>query len=247
MLHTLFRNRYRYRLVLFLLRRQRRAAAPNRRRSSALEAFASIAGLRLRTAPFAATDRFGFCRMQEVHMPAAAVSFSPDFRQRLEWSERLRDGYVVSIRPIRPGDAQREREFLARLPSEFRAYRFLGLIKRPDDAVAHELTHVDPACEFALVAIARNDEVGVAQYRTRGNGTCCDCSVTVDPLWQQRGVGRLLMLHLIDVARWRGIQRMYAVDPVRCAGAHKLAERLGFHCRPDPEDPIVTTFELVLR
>ena len=138
-------------------------------------------------------------------MPAAAVSFSPDFRQRLEWSERLRDGYVVSIRPIRPGDAQREREFLARLPSEFRAYRFLGLIKRPDDAVAHELTHVDPACEFALVAIARNDEVGVAQYRTRGNGTCCDCSVTVDPRWQQRGVGRLLMLHLIDVARWRGL------------------------------------------
>jgi hypothetical protein len=33
---------------------------------------------------------------------------------------------------------------------------------------------------------------------------------------------------------------------VRCAEAHHLAERLGFHCRPDPEDPIVTTFELLL-
>jgi len=179
-------------------------------------------------------------------MNAVAASVYAGFREGLEWSERLRDGRLISIRPIRPGDVQREREFLSRLPSEFHAYRFLGLIKRPDDAVAHELTHVDPSCEFALVAIARNDEVGVAQYRARRNGTCCDCSVTVDPDWQQRGVGRLLMLHLIDVARWRGIQRMYAVDPVRCAGAHKLAERLGFHCRPDPEDPIVTTFELLL-
>jgi hypothetical protein len=43
-----------------------------------------------------------------------------------------------------------------------------------------------------------------------------------------------------------GIRRTYAVDP-RCAGAHRLAECLGFHCRPDPEDPVVTTFELALR
>lgn len=183
-------------------------------------------------------------------MNAVARSVAADFRDALEWTERLRDGSVVSIRPIRPGDTQRERAFLSRLPSEFHGYRFLGLIKRPDDAVAHELTHVDPSSELSLVAVARNgshDEVGVAQYRIRGKGACCDCSVTVDPRWQQLGVGRLLMLHLIDVARWRGVRRMYAVDPVRCAGAHKLAERLGFHCRPDPEDPIVTTFELVLR
>lgn len=184
-------------------------------------------------------------------MPALAEFREPGLREPLVWNERLYDGSVVSMRPIRPADVSRERAFLARLSPENREYRFLGLIKRDDDAAAYELTHIDTSCEFALVAIARQGdrdiEVGVAQYRVRRNGSCCDCSVTVDPQWQQRGVGRRLMVHLIDVAQSRGIHRMYAVDPVRCAGAHKLAERLGFHCRPDPEDPIVTTFELVLR
>jgi GNAT superfamily N-acetyltransferase len=164
--------------------------------------------------------------------------------------ERLRTGAVIQIRPISPSDTPSERAFLARLPPEYVSYRFLGLIKNCSDDVAHELTHIDPSCEVALVAITKVAEgeaqIGVAQYRVRGDGHCCDCAVTVDPEWQHCGVGRLLMLRLIEVAHARGIRRMYAVDPVRCAGAHRLAECLGFHCRPDPEDPVVTTFELTL-
>lgn len=177
--------------------------------------------------------------------PAPRVSQPP------EWVERLRDGSVLLIRPLRPEDAQREYRFLARLSPEYRAYRFLGLIKQPNAAVARELTHLDPQCETALVAIVEGPhggvEVGVAQYCASADGTHCDCSVTVDPAWQRRGVGHLLMHHLIDLARTQGIRRMYAVDPVRCAGAHHLAERLGFRSRPDPEDPVVTTFELTLQ
>ena len=183
-------------------------------------------------------------------MPAFAYPSPRSFAEALAWTERLRNGDVINIRPISPEDASRESAFLARLPPEYRSYRFLGLIKNCSDDVAHELTHIDPSCEVALVAVTKSPqhdaEVGVAQYRTRGGGQCCDCAVTVDPDWQQCGVGRLLMLHLIDIARVRGIRRMYAVDPVRCAGAHRLAELLGFHCRPDPEDPVVTTFELTL-
>ena len=170
----------------------------------------------------------------------------------LEWKERLRDGSVVRIRSIRPGDEEREHAFLARLSPEDRAYRFIALIRAADEHAARELTCTDQAQDVALVALARagdgDMEIGAAQYRiTSKDGSRCDCAVAVDARWQQRGVGRLLMWHLIDVAQARGIQRMYAVDPVRCAGAHRLAERLGFHCRPDPEDPAVTTFELMLR
>ncbi len=184
-------------------------------------------------------------------MTATAASSHRAIAGDLEWKERLRDGGVVYIRPIRPGDAGRERAFLARLSPEYRGYRFIGLIKRPNGNVARELTSVDPEHEVALVALVREHgsetEVGAAPYFVGADHSRCDCAVTVDPEWQQRGVGRLLMRHLIEIAQARGIRRMYAVDPVRCAGAHKLAERLGFHCRPDPEDPIVTTFELVLQ
>ena len=169
----------------------------------------------------------------------------------LEWKEQLRDGSTVRIRSIRPGDEEREHAFLARLSPEDRAFRFIALIRAADERVAHDLTCTDPAKDVALVALVRGGdgdmEIGAAQYcMTSKDGSRCDCAVAVDTRWQRRGVGRLLMWHLIDVAQARGIRRMYAVDPVRCAGAHRLAERLGFHCRPDPEDPVVTTFELIL-
>jgi len=184
-------------------------------------------------------------------MTALAASTRTATAEAFEWRERLRDGSVVRIRSIRPGDAEREHAFLARLSPENRANRFIALIRAPDERVARDLTCTDPAREVALVALARGGdreaEIGAAQYCTSKDGSRCDCAVAVDSKWQRRGVGRLLMWHLIEIAHARGIRRMYAVDPVRCAGAHHLAERLGFHCRPDPEDPAVTTFELTLR
>jgi len=170
----------------------------------------------------------------------------------MRWTQRLRDGCIVHIRPIDSGDTPRELAFLSRLTPEDRAHRFLGLMKDVTEGVARELTQVDPASEVVLIAIANDDvgddiEIGAARYQANLDGSGCDCAVAVDPSWQKRGVGALLMLHLIDVARTRGVRRMYSVDAARCAGAHLLAERLGFHSRPDPEDPVVTTFELVLR
>lgn len=180
---------------------------------------------------------------------AVATSTKTAIAEQMAWVERLRDGTLVHIRAIRPDDVGREWAFLSRLPPEFRAYRFLGLIKGPSEDAARELTRVDPKSEVALIALVHTKsgdrEVGVARY-SLSDGDHCDCAVTVDPEWQQRGIAGLLMRRLIDVARTRGIRRMYAVDPVRCAEAHHLAERLGFHCRPDPEDPAVTTFELLL-
>ncbi len=164
--------------------------------------------------------------------------------------ERLRDGTAVRIRPELPQDASREKAFLSRLNSEALSYRFLGLIKDRGEATARELTMLDVPREFALVALVGDppleSEIGVACYRLHDDASRCDCAVTVDPAWQNKGVGRLLMHHLIGVARSQGVRWMYAVDAVRCAGAHRLAERLGFHSRPDPEDPAVVTFELEL-
>jgi acetyltransferase len=167
----------------------------------------------------------------------------------LHWTDLLRDGISVHVRPIGTADARREQAFLAQLSPELRAFRFLGLIKNAGATVARELTE-DARDELTLIALVDDDgseiEIGAARYRTYDDGKRCDCAVTVAPDWQQRGVGRMLMQHLIEIARESGIRHMYAVDATRCAGAHLLAERLGFHSRPDPEDPVATTFELNL-
>jgi len=162
---------------------------------------------------------------------------------------RLRNGALVHLRDIRPEDAKLERDFLSHLSPEYRAYRFLGLIKPPSSEVARELTHPDPE-EVALIAIVDEEgkprEIGAGRFRPRADGESCDCAITVDPEWQRFGVGSLLMQSLIEAAKSRGIQWMYAVDPVRCLGSHKLAQRLGFQPCSDPEDPASTSFKLDL-
>jgi GNAT superfamily N-acetyltransferase len=181
--------------------------------------------------------------MQQIsaHSPAAPIPAS--------WQGRLRDGRLIHIRPIDPADVSLERDFLSRLTPEGLSYRFLGLVKDDSEQAARDLTHYDPR-ELALAAIADEDgsevEVGAACYRTSDDGLRCDCAVTVDPAWQNCGVGGILMQHLIGMARLRGIRRMYAADAVRSAGTHALARYLGFHSRPDPEDPASVTFELEL-
>jgi GNAT superfamily N-acetyltransferase len=163
----------------------------------------------------------------------------------------LADGTPVSIRPVSTRDVRRERAFLLRLPPEDRAFRFLGVIESDLGHAAEELTRIDPQTDVSLAAVVGDDgderEVGVACYRTSADGRHCDCAVAIDPQWQRLGLGIALMSRLIEIARSRGVHRMYSADAARCHGTHRLAERLGFRERPDPEDPVVVTFELALR
>lgn len=182
----------------------------------------------------------------ETHPQPTADSKATRLR---EHTEHLFDGTAVRVRPISPADVGREQEFLTHLSPELRAYRFLGLVKNIAPNVVEELTR-DASDEITLIALVGDKEteleVGAARYRTHTDPTRCDCAVTIDPEWQRRGVGTLLMRQLIEIARRRGIRFMYAADAARCAGVHTLAERLGFRARLDPEDPAVTTFELEL-
>lgn len=166
------------------------------------------------------------------------------------WEGRLRDGHAVVVRPVLASDAALERDFLARLPAEVLAHCFLGVIKPDRNAAAAELTDLDDPREFGILALLKDHGkevvIGSARYRADEAGTSCDCAAAVDPAWRKRGVGSILMSHLIGVARIRGVQHMYAVDAARCAGAHALASYLGFHSSPDPEDPASITFKLTL-
>jgi acetyltransferase len=177
------------------------------------------------------------------------MNTKPSFTPPSVWTEQLRDGLVVQIRPLRPQDMDCERAFLTRLPQDGLARRFVTLVKPIDDTVVRNLTCPDPACEVTIAAFARSGEgeteIGAATYVIRPDGLDCDCTVTVDPDWQKLGIGRALMRRLIDIARAHGIRRMYATTEHH-AGAHALGEHLGFHARPDPEDPLVTTYELAL-
>ena len=169
--------------------------------------------------------------------PWQAWNLGGDFPR---WNERLRDGTEVLVRPLGAADAAAERAFLESLSPESKRFRFLGQIGHPSEEMIHRLTHVESPREIAFAAIARIDDrellVGVSRYGCSADGSECECAVTVRDDWQHRGVGTLLLAHLLQVAKARGIKRMWSIDSASNARMDELARYFGFERRPDPYD-----------
>ncbi len=158
-----------------------------------------------------------------------------------QWKEKLRNGTTVLIRQICADDVELERRFIEELSPRSRRFRFLGEIKSPSPSLLKQLTQLDATHDVAYVALIFADgadkrELGVARFSARPDGLTCECAVTVSDAWHNQGLATILMQHLIDVARQRGIECMYSVDAAGNDAMRELAEHLGFVRKPDPND-----------
>lgn len=167
-----------------------------------------------------------------------------------EWLETLRDGSPVTIRVLRKEDAVLERDFIKRLSPESRWMRFLGGIAEPSDEMVRKFTDLDYRRDMAFVALVQQDgkprEIGVSRYSLSPDGKSCECAVTVSDEWQGKGLGTLLMRHLIDTARQRGIGSMFSIDDADNSRMQDLARDLGFARTRNPDDPSQVIHRLTL-
>lgn len=174
-------------------------------------------------------------------------SIGPEYPR---WTETLRNRSHVVIRPITPQDKAAEREFIEGLSAQARRFRFLGAVRSPSEAMIEQLTNIDYVHDVAFAAVvadgARERFVGVSRYSTDADGHACECAVTVDDEWQDQGLGTLLMKHLIEVARARGIRTMFSIDSAENTRMSDLARFLGFHVKADPDDAGQVIHELIL-
>ena len=176
--------------------------------------------------------------------PATPVPDAP------RWRDVLRDGSCVAIRPITQFDVDKEREFISTLSPQSRRFRFLGQIGEPSEQLLKQLTTVDYRQDAAFAAIAMDDPddrfIGVARFSVTPDRLRCECAVAVLDDWQHRGLGVILMTHLIEVARDRGIETMYSLDAAENAAMTELARFLGFTSRIDHDDPTLLVHSLRL-
>lgn len=166
------------------------------------------------------------------------------------WSETLRDNSHVLIRPINKQDKSAERDFIEQLSSSARRFRFLGEVRHPSERLLEQFTDIDYVHDVAFVAVtpegAGERIVGVSRYSTDVDERNCECAVTVSDEWQQKGLGTLLMKHLIEVARAKGIRRMTSIDLADNRRMEDLARYLGFRTRVDPSNASQVLHELDL-
>ena len=153
----------------------------------------------------------------------------------------LGDGTEITIRPIRPEDAELEAEFVRRLSPETKYFRFMTTLNELPPPMLARLTQIDYDREMAFIAVTTDKdgkeiELGVARYAVNPDGESCEFAIVVDDEWQGRGLARRLMQVLIETARARGLKYMTGIFLANNERMLRFVQSLGFTLTDDPED-----------
>ncbi len=153
------------------------------------------------------------------------------------------DGIDITIRPIKPEDAELEIEFVRKLSPETKYYRFMNTMRELPPAMVARLTQIDYDREMAFLATMEEDgkevELGVCRYAVNPDGESCEFAIVVADDWQHRGLARKLMGILIETARNRGLAYMNGVFLANNERMLRFVQGLGFVLSNDPEDSTV--------
>jgi RimJ/RimL family protein N-acetyltransferase len=161
-----------------------------------------------------------------------------------------KDGRSYLLRPIRLSDAASMiRGFQALSPRD-RWLRFLYLVPELTPEAAAAFSSPDPALDICLViegqgALA-DDIVGGARITGSAGRTDGEFSVSMRPEVQGLGLARQALQTALEAAAEAGYRRIYGHVSPRNEGMRRLAQRLGFTLRGDPDDPAQLIAELDL-
>ncbi len=156
---------------------------------------------------------------------------------------QLPDGTDITIRPIRPEDAEIEQEFVRGLSEQSRFFRFMNTLQELTQTMLVRFTQIDYDREMALIAVIERNgkemELGVCRYAINPDGKSCEFALVVADEWQGKGIGSKLMNCLIYAARARGLKLMEGEVLATNKNMLKLSANLGFSISPSEEDPAI--------
>ena len=171
----------------------------------------------------------------------------------LESAWVMPDGTRLDVRPVRPEDAELERDFVASLSEQTRYFRFFYRLHQLTPAMLARFTQVDYDRELALLALAPDPAsptgekiVGISRYIANYDGESAEFAVVVTDTWQNRGIGRMLMERIIVCARQRGFKRLEGVVLRANRAMLNFSAQLGFEIRDNSDDPEQVTVVLAL-
>lgn len=172
------------------------------------------------------------------------------YPRHLVREDHLTDGTPLTIRPIRPEDAESEQAFVRELSDEAKMFRFMGALNELSPEMLVQFTQIDYRREMALVAMIHREgtteQVGVARYVINPDGKTCEFAIVVNDKVQHQGIGTRLMKALFGAARDHGMTVMEGTVLKNNAPMLKLMQDLGFTQRMDPDDPELVLVERYL-
>ena len=166
----------------------------------------------------------------------------------LERHVTLRDGTKVFLRPLTPEDAALYPDFLSEVTAGDLRLRFFAPMRTISPALIDKLIHYDPANAMAFIAIdeASGKMLGVVRLHDDDGGERAEFAILVRSRLKGRGLGWLMMKHMIAYARTKGLKHVHGQVLAENASMLLMCEELGFHTKDDPEERGVRLADLPL-
>jgi acetyltransferase len=163
---------------------------------------------------------------------------------------QLADGLDITIRPIRPEDAELEQDFVRNLSEQSRYFRFMNSVQELSHVMLARFTQIDYSREMALIAVIEDHgkevELGVARFATNPDGESCEFALAIADNMHGKGLGQKLMSILMDAARSKGLKVIEGDVLKNNTDMLHLMDRLGFKVQTSDEDESIKVVRKVL-
>ena len=151
----------------------------------------------------------------------------------------LKDGRVAQLRPIHPEDAEKLVAFYGRVSDESKYYRFFAPYPKLSPRDIERFTTVDLDRRVAFVVTLHDEMIGIGRYDAVSE-TAAEVAFLVEDAHQGRGVGQLLLEHLAQAGRERGIQRFTADVLPSNTRMLQVFREMGYEVQGSVEDGVQT-------
>src|ERR1700720_4580887 len=152
-----------------------------------------------------------------------------------ESHETLPGGERVLIRGARPEDVALYPDFLADVSAEDLRLRFFARVAELSAEESDKLSHLDYRHEIAFIALDENtgQMLGLVRLKDELDEKTAEFAILVRSRLKGHGVGFLLMRHVIDYAKEKGLRRVYGDVLVENTTMLQMCAELGFHVVED--------------
>jgi len=172
--------------------------------------------------PFAVDERGGIVLDAKIILDetAAGKTFKPfshmvicPYPREYERTVLIRRGRPALLRPIRPEDEPMHEEMFSTFSAETRRFRFFGPVKESHEMLAR-YTQIDYDRELAMIAeLSEGDRkrmAGVVRLIADPYNETAEYAIVIGDPWHGQGLGTIMTRYILEIARLRGIQKVYA-------------------------------------
>ena len=147
-----------------------------------------------------------------------------------ELHETIRSGERVLIRRVRPEDTALYPDFLADVSAEDLRLRFFARIAELSGAESDKLGHLDYRYDMAFIALDEDTGrmLGLVRLKDELDEETAEFAILVRSRLKGQGLGWLLMRHIIDYAKEKGLRRVYGDVLTENTSMLQMCAELGF-------------------